>query len=340
MASNLDAIRIKIRRLTRSLSSSQLPDSTINEYINTFVLYDLPEHLRLLNLKETFSFYSEPFIDVYDTKTAPSTSPLYNFKNKYLTVHQPVFVAGYGARFYESRSEFYNNYPYTNNVQTLAQKGDGANVTFPGTLPINQGTVSTVGKVTILKNNVLFNSVDTSGNSLVLIDVPTTPLVGALIIPNDTANTYGSINYTTGQFTVNFPTAPAANENVNVQYVVLQPSRPQSILFYDGKFTLRPIPDQAYKITLDVFVRPAELLDSSPEPKLEEWWQLIAYGAARKVFQDRMDMESLQMIEPEYQNQMLLVQRRTIVQQTSQRTPTIYANDYWGPNDWWFNNLN
>jgi len=91
---------------------------------------------------------------------------------------------------------------------------------------------------------------------------------------------------------------------------------------------------------LDVFVRPAELLDSSQEPKLEEWWQLIAYGAARKVFQDRMDMESLQMIEPEYQNQMLLVQRRTIVQQTSQRTPTIYANDYWGPNDWWFNNLN
>jgi hypothetical protein len=53
-----------------------------------------------------------------------------------------------------------------------------------------------------------------------------------------------------------------------------------------------------------------------------------------------MDMESLQMIEPEYQNQMLLVQRRTIVQQTSQRTPTIYANAYWGPNDWWFNNLN
>ena len=38
-----------------------------------------------------------------------------------------------------------------------------------------------------------------------------------------------------------------------------------------------------------------------------------------------MDIESVQMILPEYMKQMNLVNRRTIVQQTTQRTQTIYT---------------
>ena len=337
MAADLNTIRTKVRRLTRSLSESQLSTTQIDDYINTFVLYDFPEHLRLANLKETFSFYTEPYIDVYDTVNAPATSPLFNFKNKYLTVHPPFYIAGYGAWFCESRTQFYGVYPLTNSIQSIGSTGDGVTVAFNGTISINSG--STGSGVVLLRNNVLFSSIDSNGNGLSLIDDPQTPTTGNLVIPDNTSVSYGTINYTTGVFSLTFPTAPASGAAINSQTIPMQPSRPQSVLFYDGKFTVRPLPDQPYKITMDVFVRPTELLSSTDEPKLQEWWQYIAYAAARKVFQDRMDMESLQMIEPEYRKQEMLIQRRTIVQQTSQRSATIYTNDLgaagaYGPG-WW-----
>jgi hypothetical protein len=100
---------------------------------------------------------------------------------------------------------------------------------------------------------------------------------------------------------------------------------PQAVLFYDGKFVVRPVPDKAYRINMEVFVQPAALLADTQNPKLKEWWQYIAYGASIKVFQDRQDYESVKAIMPEFTSQMDLIQRRTIVQQTSQRSSTIYT---------------
>ena len=66
--STLTAIQQKVRRLTRSPSEAQLTTAQLNQYINTFVLYDFPEQIRLLNLRTTFSFYTEPYIDVVYNK--------------------------------------------------------------------------------------------------------------------------------------------------------------------------------------------------------------------------------------------------------------------------------
>jgi hypothetical protein len=65
-------------------------------------------------------------------------------------------------------------------------------------------------------------------------------------------------------------------------------------------------------------------------PQLEEWWQYIAYGAAKKIFEDRMDLDSVALILPEYQKQEQLVLRRTIVQNTNERTATIYTEQLGG----------
>ncbi len=78
---------------------------------------------------------------------------------------------------------------------------------------------------------------------------------------------------------------------------------------------------------MEVYKRPTELLESNQNPELNEWWQYIAYGTAKKIFEDRMDLESVQMILPEYKKQEALILRRTIVQQTSQRTSTIYEQE-------------
>jgi hypothetical protein len=96
-------------------------------------------------------------------------------------------------------------------------------------------------------------------------------------------------------------------------------------LFYDNKFVLRPVPDQPYQINFEAYVRPTYLMAENQVPQLEEWWQYIAYGAAKKIFEDRMDLESVALILPEYKKQETLCLRRTIVQYTNERTATIYT---------------
>ena len=105
----LTIIQNKVRRLTRSLSPAQLTDDQLNDYINTFIQYDFPEHLRLANLRTTFSFYTEPWVDVYESNDDPN-SVFNNFDNLYTTIHPPVYVAGYQAGFFESSAKNYLDY--------------------------------------------------------------------------------------------------------------------------------------------------------------------------------------------------------------------------------------
>lgn len=335
--STLAQIRTKVRRLTRSMTEAQLTTQQIDDYINTFVLYDFPEHLRLFNLQTTFTFFTEPYIDTYESNDT-STSVFYNFKNKYLNIMPPIYIAGRNAMFMESREQFFGIYPMNNSIQSIGAAGDGVQTQFSGyvanqqaiTFPfVNNNPQGTI----LLRDNVLFSSIDINNNSLALIDYPTSSTSGALGLPGEPQvqpSPYGSINYLTGQFTVIFPTAPAAGAGINSQTIQLQPNLPQSMLFYDGKFTMRPVPDQAYRVQMQVAMRPTELLSSSQSPELSEWWAYVAYGATKKVFEDRMDLESVQLIMPEFKKQEALINRRTIVQQTSQRTSTIYQNEVGG----------
>ena len=103
--STLVAIRTKIRRLTQSPSESQITDLEINEYINTFILYDFPEHLRLMPMEDTVTFYTKPNVSTYETSLVLG-DPLYNFKNTYITTHLPVTVGGKEIRFTQSLGEY------------------------------------------------------------------------------------------------------------------------------------------------------------------------------------------------------------------------------------------
>ena len=183
-----------------------------------------------------------------------------------------------------------------------------------------------------MRNNVIVTSKTAANAGLELHDD------GAGVLSGDGT---GTINYISGAFTLAFSTAPGTGNAINSQVVIYQPSRPTSILYFDNKFVVRPVPDQVYTVNMEVYVRPTELLSDSDTPELEQWWQYIAYGASKKVLEDRMDLESIAMIEPEYKQQELLVGRRTIVQQASQRTSTIYTDQvdrYGGSGSGWFNN--
>lgn len=360
--STLQAIQNKVRRLTRSPSEAQLTTLDLQNYINTFVVYDFPEHLRTFNLRKTFTFYTNPYQDEYMTDelsfgdaTANPTivyNPLYNFQNKYLTVHQPVYIAGVQSMYSQSREEFFQYYPKVNSLVFTGFSGDGITNLFTGTINSQQAIVP-IGfnqLVGLLQRQVLFNSADAALNGLALVDVPVIdPLTGnntvygnlydpasaayqvALVTPPTIPNLgpllpgTGVINYATGVYNISFTLPPGANIPINSQTVPQALAKPIALLYYANRFVVRPVPLQVYRVQIEVYQRPVALLSAGQAPELEEYWQYIALGSSIKVLQDRLDMDSVQMIMPEFIKQQNLCNRRTIVQYTNERTGTIYT---------------
>lgn len=299
--SSLAAIRSKIRKLTRSPSTNQITNADIDEYVNTFILYDFPEELRLFSLLKSITFYAKPNIERY-------TLDDLGWKDAYSTFQPPAYIAGYTMQWSQSEHEFYGQYPFT---YTLADAGTGDGVTtnFAGTLssiPVERNRVSFVSKI--------------NGAGIHVEDD------GAGVLASSDGDGAGTINYLTGAWTIVWTVAPDAGEAITSQTVPYTASRPKTILFYNNAFILRPIPDIVYPVQLEAYAFPSELLAAGSEPELEQWWQYIAYGAAVKIFQDRIDMESVAAIAPEFDRQERLVLRRTIEILRTQRAPTIYSS--------------
>ena len=318
--STLTAIRTKVRRLTRTPSASQMPNATLDEYINTFIQYDFPSHVRLFKLHQTFTWYTLPNVEEYNASNLfAGFAGLTDFEQSNLSINPPIFIAGRDVYYTQSRTEFYNYFSQVNSVLSTGLTGDGIITGFSGTL----------SQLPILRNNVHFVSINTLGNGLRLSDDGAGNLTGDGI---------GTINYITGAYTLNFTSAPGAGESIDSETVPYVAGTPTGVLYYGGTFIVRPVPDRVYPVQMEVYVRPTELLDTASEPELEQWWQYIAYGAAKKIFEDRMDLDSVNLIMPEFKKQEQLVLRRTIVQQTNERVSTIYTDQtsgMYGPG--WYN---
>jgi len=310
--SALENIRVKVRRLTRTPSTAQMTNATLDEYINTFVLYDFPEHLRTFSLRTTLEFFLTPFIDTYSGDDIET-----NFINKYTNVYDNAYVAGYKQLYSQDRQQFFNMWPKLSSEKQVAT-GDAVTTNFTGTLD----------GIPILRNNVFFTSIGANSTRLAIYDVPNVPNDGTGVFAGD-IGVAGTINYTSGAYNITFVGAPANGEEINSQTVPYSAGRPTSMLYYNNELTFRPIPDKPYRVELEVATRPVELLAGNM-PELAQWSQYIAYGSAKKIFEDRMDMESVQMIMPEFKQQELLVNRRTIDQQSSQRVSTIYTDSIVG----------
>lgn len=353
--STLSAIETKVRRLTRSPSTAQLSQADLDNYINTFVVYDFPEHLRTFNLRTEFTFFTNPGQDVYNTDTASfagaTNNTLYNFQNLYLTVHPPVYIAGYQSFSTQSPEQFNGIYPKVNNISQTGFLGNGSAGPFTGVINSQQSIIlpgTNQQQVGLLQNNVLFSAFGSPGTSevigMALVDIPVVDAgsgfklnIGNLYDPNTAAyqaalanpptvvNSGNNINYLTGQYTITFSMNTVSGTQITSQTVPQVLSLPQALLYYSNTFTVRPVPDQAYRVNFEVYQRPTALLSSSQSPELEEYWQYIAFNVAKKIFEDRMDMDSVQLITPALLEQQALVMRRTIVQYTNERTATIYT---------------
>ncbi len=345
MAADLQQIITKVRRLTRNPSPDQLSDALITDYINTAFLYDFPNNVHLESLYKTFTFYTNPYIDTYSTNNNDPTNPMYNFKNMQLSSASPVYIAGQKGWLSQSREQFYGRWPAVDQILQIGI-GNGVTTQFSGRF--------TGGP--ILQNQVVFSSVSTLNAGLILADTPVVDVItgvatqnGNFYVPNTAPSNpptvtipTNTINYVTGTFTITFPIAPASGKSINIQCYPYVPNQPTSVLYFDDSFILRPVPDQPYAITIEGYVLPSELINNNEAPQIDQWWQYLAFLAAKKILEDRTDYDSLQQIMPGLKEQELLVERRTLVQQGITRSMTIYTDQTGlnaGPVGWWNNTL-
>lgn len=319
--STLDRIRTKVRRVTGTPSPNQLTDNAIDDYINTFFLFDMPELVRLFNLRELYEFYTEKNIEVY-------TFP----RNEFTNIYQPIYIAGYQSFFTESREQFYRIYPQLQFVR-LEASGNGSsgpyNFQFENR-PILRGI--TYPPDTTVFSQVLVSSSFGSTNVLARDDG-----VGGFLDENDNP-LLGSIDYDTGAITgLIFSTPIPLGTGIDGQSVPFEASRPEALLFFNDVFIIRPIPDKVYQVSIEAQKRPTALLSQNATPELEEWWQFLAFGASKKILEDRQDMVAVASVLPLLNEQKRLILRRTSQQLVQERVATIYTEQVQYPYGNFFN---
>ena len=357
MGATLQDIRNKIRRITARPNDNQITDSQIDDYINTYYIYDMPEQLKMESFRTTWQFVTQPNIMTYNMPV-----------DTYLQSTVPVYIAGYQCVMTQNRESFYRYCPNLNFMQQAISLGNGGNgsiVPYIGTLssvPIMAGFPQNFDStspgqpppMSLFNWRVMFSAPNTTGGMSILVDSgPSTAdkTIGYLYDPE--LDLYdptggitwrGTINYITGAYVLGnivnvlgFRDSVPNGASINVQYTPYVASRPQNVCVFQDQILLFPIPDQAYTVSFEVYQKPTaffwDLSDplnpvpppGTSTPQLKELWQLLAYGAADKIFADNADFENLGKFRPLLEEQMKLCMRRTIGQYSSERAATIYT---------------
>lgn len=349
--STLVAIRKKVRRLTASASENSLSTADIDQYIQTFYTQDFPYSIKLDQMRNVFTFFTEPNRDRYPLDV-----------NNQQSLRAPIYVDGLQGYFTKDRQQFHAVWP---NLPTKWQpiNGDGTTVNFSFKIPAPFLSKEVVlGGVDANGNPI---SVNDDGNGVLLLQVPnpvvTVPLYtdvyeqntpGTPQLPSDiigkpipgmhNQNTLnpglnntstqttppalgiGSVNYVSGQFVIKFPVAPANGSRMTLWVSQYQTGRPYSVLFWNNEITIRPVPKIIHKVEIETYQTPVQFMQSSDSPLLAQWWQLIAIGAAIKVLEDRQDMDGVQALVVLYDRQEDLVLERQANEEIFQPNQTIF----------------
>lgn len=312
----------KVRRLTGSGNSLQLTDAMIKDYINSFYLYDFPAQFRSLKLKDQYIFVTTQGIDTYAFDS-----------EKYTTVEMPCYCANAQIQLYNDPWSFYQTWynwqqlenfatgnntvgPYTGTLQSTpllrSVNNVSTNINFPA---------SRIQNILITANTATGTINITDNGSGVLNEIDMNGTI--------TTASVGTINYQTGAITVTFSSSIPNPNAIQAQYNPQVLGFPQSIMFFQNQFVLRPVPSQGFTVQLVAYRQPTQALEDAANdtgtPELLEWWETIAFGAAKKVYEDRLDMDGVAMMDKSLKERYELNYTRTYAQLGKQRVGTIFA---------------
>lgn len=319
------AILEKARRLIGLYRPEQISDANLEDYLNSFYLYDLPAQFRNLKLKDRYTFNTVRGIDTY-----PFNS------EGYTTVEMPCYCMKREISLFQDPWSFFGvnfNWQYQNNFAS----GDGTQGPY-------SGFTSAKPIIRSINNNPVFsvnpnypasqvqNILITANNALGQTQNVTDDGFGNLIqvLSNGNVLNAGTIDYESGAISVSFNLPIDQGQQIQIQYNPTTLAPPLSILFFQNQFTLRPVPDRGYTIELIAYRQPSQALAQTPgglgSPELKEWWELIAVGIAKKFYEDSRDDANIQSMNYMLKEKYALAETRNYGQLGKQRVSTIYAD--------------
>lgn len=331
----------KVRECAALGNGDQATDAKILKYINSYYLYDFPQDLRVLKLKDTYTFNTIQGIDTYP----------FDFDH-WSTVEAPAYCQKIQMVLFQSKADFYR---YNFNSQQLEtfDSGDGTTGPYSGTTqasPVirssnNNPIVDTQTANTsafpagyppsfstsnISREQNILISANTATSSLHVTDDGAGNLIGDCVAG-------GTIDYATGAIaSLTFTSSVPSGNDINIQYTQAVLGTPYTLLFFQDQFVLRPVPDQSYTIEITAYRNPSQALlgtDNLETPNLDGrpeqfyWWELIAFGVAKKFYQDRLDTDGVQIMDVFLQEKISEARTRTYGQLGTRQITTIFKDE-------------
>lgn len=327
----LQGIRTEVREYIGISSQSILPDSTIDQEVNYFYTANIPESIKMDQLRTVYTFYTVPFCDRYPVNT-----------NLYQSFRAPFQVDGLACPFYKDRGVFYSYWP---NVRTYLQPaiGDGVTKTF----------AFTVAATPIVRTTFMISVPDVTGFQLIAADspigetaqgnllqiytnstgdiipaFPVTSPIPANPLPNPPyTNNIGTVNYATGAVNISFPTAPAADVQIRVNFFAPSYGRPCAGLYWNNEIIVRPVPKFSHKVEVEAYMTPTQLLLSTDHPFLDNFKRYISLGCAINLLSRMGDASRKAELEPDFFAAEGRVLERQANEEIGQANSTIF-NQY------------
>ncbi len=330
----------KVMELAALGTGDQSTVEKILKYLNSYYLYDFPNDLRILKLKDVYTFNTIQGVDVYP----------FDF-DQWSTVESPAYCGKIQISLFQDKASFYRYNFNSQQLQTFTQ-GDGTEGPYLGTTqaspiiksvnnnPIADTKTAPTGVFpvgyppTFRQNNIsrvqnILISANTATSSLHVTDDGAGNLIGDCVS--------GTIDYQTGAIGNLIFTQPVPGGNdINIQYTQAVEGQPLTILFFQNQFTIRPVPDQSYTIEMTAWRQPSQALlgtDSLTDPNLGgrpeqfDWWELLAFGTAKKFYQDRLDMDGVQLMEQFLQEKISEARTRTYAQIGTRQINTMFRDE-------------
>lgn len=297
---DLSEIRTKTRQISGRLSTSDMSNIQLDEYINKYFQYEFPAEVKL---NRNYTYYE--FNTTADTR-------LYDFPENYTNFVPQAKVDNLQTEFYQSPDKFEAENPET--VQRLTTwTGDGATTgfsnTFTSNVPLQPGSVIVDDTVEVFTDD------------------------GLGVLTGDQGGT-GTVVYSTGAISVTFVTAPVSGQGIYVSFIQDVVGRPVAVLMYNNQFQFYPVPDRAYRIRLKAWaldiVRPVSgsnktsFTTATDRPLLDEWGPCIAFGAARRIVSDFGELDTYAQLTPLYKEQVDYILTRTHIDLESTRALPMF----------------
>lgn len=354
-----------VRRLIKSPSNEQISDNLIIDYINRFCLLDMDARVQLFDYKTSYGFmctpnivhYNMPYYGINQFKSQVQGDPGAPISPYpvYQGFRSPCYVDGIIVPFYTQREEFYSAWaPYLQNIQATAT-GDGTigpyemllpffpcpagHIDVTGIItvgssidPIRRAALNTNVPITSLTPGVIITGLDTTNYLQTVTDSgqfdindQTTGFLQTTDGTDSTIVAAGTCNYVSGVTSVTFAEPIGEGQPIQANCYFYQPGIPTAVLYYNNTLTLLPPPNLPYFIQFDAYLTPAAYLNSASPLQFGYMSEYIARGAARKILSDTGDVEQLQLYEPFFREQEMLVWKRSQRIFTSTATPSFFS---------------